>query len=177
MMHNRTTPFNRRSGRAVIGLLTAVLGFVILAGLPSGAEADAIRTRFSFNGHWVFKQFKKERAPTLVTRIEESWTGTVPPWHREVMAALPIPMPVLPDAGKDGLDLETDGNIEGPVRSSRGRTDDGLVSSPGNVIHDARETPVTSRSGQEDDDLAVTDNAFGHSGQEFFERPSDHADG
>jgi len=155
------------------GLLAALLGFAALAGMPSGADADAIRTRFSFNSHWIFKQFKKDRTPTLVTRIEEGWTGAVPPWHREVMAALPIPAAGGPDAERDGPDAGT----HDPFAGTGSDRETGAAPSTGVGIHDALEAPITSRSGQEEDDVAVTDNAFGHSGQEFFERPSERADG
>ena len=167
--HTRAERFRGRAARLLIGCLC----LTILGTLSTGADADAIKSRFSFNSHWIFKQFKKDRTPTLVTRIEEGWTGAVPPWHREVMAALPIPAAGGPDAERDGPDAGT----HDPFAGTGSDRETGAAPSTGVGIHDALEAPITSRSGQEEDDVAVTDNAFGHSGQEFFERPSERADG
>ena len=169
MMQNTTYSRAERCKARLTRLLVGCLGLSVLSSLPSSVDADAIKTRFNFNGNWVFKQFKQAPKQSVLEGFEERWTSDVPPWHREVMADIRIPDPLIADGdhptlGSDSgtsafrgdhtdIDLSTADRVPGPLGE-------------GNAM----------RSGENEEEPDLTDNAFGHTGQEFFTRPLDRPD-
>ena len=162
MQHNTHSRAERSGGRAA-RLMIGCLCLTILGSLSTGADADAIKSRFSFNGNWIFKQFKQSPKQSVIRSFEERWIGTVPPWHREVMAEIRLPAPLESDPGLRGTDDVSpsgDGDVDQDNR--------GVHISIADRIRGVEIDQTTLRSSDDEMDLEVTDNAYGHSGQEFL---------
>lgn len=166
--HSRAERSRGRTARLLIGCLC----LTILGSLSTGADADAIKSRFSFNGNWIFKQFKQSPKQSVIRNFEERWIGTVPPWHREVMAEISLPVPLEPDLTPRGTE-DSAPSGDDDVDKANG----GVHISIADRIRGVEIDQTTMRSSDDEVELDVTDNAYGHSGQEFLSTTTEDQEG
>ncbi|MCH2143908.1 MAG: hypothetical protein MK082_02050 [Phycisphaerales bacterium] len=106
--HDTRTNCSSPKRHPKLGMLVAgMLAACILA----TAGAGATKTRFDLDRSRIFKQVRLEQRPPAVEAMIERWVAVVPPWHQEILKAVPLPVTATVPANETDDDKQIDTDI------------------------------------------------------------------